>query len=242
MSNLHRFFYSGPIAENSIVTLDADAAKHIWQVLRMKEGDHILLTDGKGTLAEGEIHTAERHKCNVSVEKVSFSPRCGKELHLCVAFTKNNSRNEWLLEKATELGVASIIPITTARSEKAHVRVDRWEKILQSAILQSQQNYLPALAKITSLPAVIKQYSETAQKFVAHCIDDKKRVGLDKLLKPEGDAILLIGPEGDFTSDEVNLCVDNGFLPVSLGRQRLRTETAAIAAAAYFNILCDDEN
>ncbi len=242
MSNLHRFFYAGPIAEDSIVTLDADTAKHIWQVLRMKEGDHILLTDGKGTVAEGEIHTAERHKCNVSIQQVSFTPRNGKSLHLCVAFTKNNSRNEWLLEKATELGVGSIIPITTTRSEKAHVRVDRWEKILQSAILQSQQNYLPALAKITPLAQAIKQYGDVPQKFVAHCIDDKKKVSLSKLLKPEGDTILLIGPEGDFTQDEVNLCIQSGFVPVSLGRQRLRTETAAIAAAAYFNVMCDEEN
>jgi 16S rRNA (uracil1498-N3)-methyltransferase len=239
MSNLHRFFFAGHIAEKSIVTLDADTAKHIWQVLRMKEGDHILLTDGKGTLAEGEIHTAERHKCNVSITKVSFAARAGKVLHLCVAFTKNNSRNEWLLEKATELGVGSIIPMTTSRSEKAHVRVDRWEKILQSAILQSQQNYLPFLAKITPLPQVLKQYADTSQKFVAHCIDSTKS-GIAEMLKPGSDAIILIGPEGDFTQDEVNLCIGNGFKPVSLGKQRLRTETAAIAAAAYFNVISDE--
>ena len=239
MSELHRFFYAGPIAGNSIVTLDADTAKHIWQVLRMKEGDHILLTDGKGTIAEGEIHTAERHKCNVSITKVSFTARIGKMLHLCVAFTKNNSRNEWLLEKATELGVGSIIPMTTSRSEKAHVRVDRWEKILQSAILQSQQNYLPILAKITPLPQVLKQYEDVPQKFVAHCIDVKKQ-SLAEMLKPEGDTIILIGPEGDFTQEEVNLCLGSGFKPVSLGKQRLRTETAAIAAAAYFNVMSDE--
>ncbi len=241
MSNLHRFFYAGPIAGNSIVALDTDTAKHIWQVLRMKEGDHILLTDGKGTIAEGEIHTAERHRCNVSVTNVSFTPRTGKVLHLCVAFTKNNSRNEWLLEKATELGVGSIIPMTTSRSEKAHVRVDRWEKILQSAILQSQQNYLPYLAKLTALPQVLKQYADIPQKFVAHCIDSK-RSSIAEMLKPEGDTILLIGPEGDFTQEEVNLCVGSGFQPVSLGKQRLRTETAAIAAAAYFNVMSDEQD
>jgi len=241
MAELHRFFYAGPITGNSIVTLDTHAAKHIWQVLRMKEGDHILLTDGKGTIAEGEIHTAERHKCNVSIKKISFTPRNDKVLHLCVAFTKNNSRNEWLLEKATELGVASIIPMTTTRSEKAHVRVDRWERILQSAILQSQQNYLPHLAKLTDLPQVLKQYVDIPQKFVAHCIDSKKS-GIAELLKPEGDAILLIGPEGDFTQEEVNLCMESGFKPVSLGKQRLRTETAAIAVAAYFNVMSDEQN
>ncbi len=241
MSNLPRFFCAGPIAENSIVALDADTAKHIWQVLRMKEGDHILLTDGMGALAEGEIHTAERHKCNVSITDVTFTPRSGKALHLCVAFTKNNSRNEWLLEKATELGVCSIIPMTTTRSEKAHVRVDRWEKILQSAILQSQQSYLPHLAKITVLPQVLKIYADIPQKFIAHCIDSKKST-IVEMLKPEGDTIILIGPEGDFTQEEVNLCIGSGFAPVSLGKQRLRTETAAIAAAAFFNVMSDEQN
>ena len=168
-------------------------------------------------------------------------PRSGKVLHLCVAFTKNNSRNEWLLEKATELGVGSIIPMSTTRSEKTHVRVDRWDKILQSAILQSQQNYLPNLAKVTPLPQVIKQYADIPQKFVAHCMDSK-RSSIAEMLKPEGDAILLIGPEGDFTQDEVNLCIGSGFVPVSLGKQRLRTETAAIAAAAYFNVMSDEQN
>ena len=240
MSNLHRFFYSGPIAEGSIVALDADTAKHIWQVLRMKEDDKIILTDGKGTIAEGDIHSAERHKCNVSVKKVAHLPRECKVLHLAVAFTKNNSRNEWLLEKATELGVGSIIPVSTTRSEKVHIRYDRWEKILQSAILQSKQNYLPHLSSIMPLPNLLKQYNDVPQKLLAHCIEGEKRDPLHKMLKQDKDAILLIGPEGDFTPEEVNLCAANGFSPVSLGAQRLRTETAAIAAAAYFNMICDD--
>ena len=163
-------------------------------------------------------------------------------LHLCVGFTKNNSRNEWLLEKATELGVGSIIPISTARSEKVHIRYDRWEKILQSAILQSKQNYLPHLSNITPLAAILKQYKDVPQKLVAHCMDDKKKGQLPKLLKPDGDVILLIGPEGDFTQEEVNLCVEHGFKPVSLGARRLRTETAAITAAAYFNVISDEGN
>ena len=242
MSNLHRFFYQGVISEGSIVNLDADTAKHIWQVLRMREGENIILTDGKGTTAEGEIHIAERHKCNVSVKTVVNNSRTGKVLHLCVAFTKNNSRNEWLLEKATELGVGSIIPMSTTRSEKVHIRYDRWEKILQSAILQSKQNFLPHLSNIMPLANVLKQYSDVPQKLVAHCIDDKTRAPLHKMLKAGNDAVLLIGPEGDFTQEEVNLCIEHGFKPVSLGIQRLRTETAAIAAAAYFNVICDEGN
>ncbi len=241
MSQLPRFFYNGTLTENSIVSLDADTAKHLWQVLRMQSGDKVMLTDGKGTLAEGRIHVAERHKCSISIEKASIYARQGNVLHLCVAFTKNNSRNEWLLEKATELGVASIIPVSTARSEKTHVRNDRWQKILQSAILQSQQNYLPVLADIMPLEEVLKLYAPVPQKFVAHCIPDMEKQPLHKMLKPFPESILLIGPEGDFTRDEVNLCVENGFLPISLGTQRLRTETAAITAAAYFNVVYDGE-
>ena len=240
MSNLPRFFYPGAIGLNDIISLEADTAKHIWQVLRMKEGENIILTDGKGTIAEGEIHVAERHKCNVSIKKVELEQRGHKVLHLCVAFTKNNSRNEWLLEKATELGVGSIIPLSTSRAEKVHIRYDRWAKILQSAILQSKQNYLPHLSNIMPLAAVIKQYAGVPQKFVAHCIEDGKRSPLPGMLKKDQDAILLIGPEGDFTQEEVNLCIAGGFEPVSLGAQRLRTETAAIAAAAVFNVMGDD--
>lgn len=239
MSNLPRFFYNGHIAENSTVILDPDTAKHIWQVLRMKPDDEILLIDGKGTIAQGTIHTAERHKCSVSIKKVEFHPRNNNLLHLCVSFTKNNSRNEWLLEKATELGVGSIIPVSTTRSEKIHIRADRWEKILQSAILQSQQNYLPVLAGVTPLKDVFKQFGTVPQKFIAHCISDQERQPLAKMLKTEKETILLIGPEGDFTRDEVNLCMEHGFVTVSLGAQRLRTETAAIAAAAYYNVMSD---
>jgi 16S rRNA (uracil1498-N3)-methyltransferase len=242
MSQLHRFFYDGPLNESTTVSLDADTAKHIWQVLRMEAGDRVALTDGKGTLAEGSIHIAERHKCNVTLEKVTFHPRPGGMLHLCVAFTKNNSRNEWLLEKTTELGVASIIPIAASRSEKTHMRHDRWHKILQSAILQSQQHYLPFLAEVTPLKQVIAQYSGNVQKLIAHCIADGVRRPFSEMLNPTGEAVLLIGPEGDFAPDEVNLCMQHGFSPVSLGNHRLRTETAAITAAAFFNVMNDGKS
>lgn len=242
MSDLPRFFYPGPLSEQTVITLDADTAKHIWQVLRMKEDDQILLTDGKGTLAEGIIHIAERHKCDVAIKKVNLEPRKGAQLHLCVGFTKNNSRNEWLLEKATELGVASITPLTASRSEKSHIRVDRWDKILQSAILQSQQNYLPQLSSATPLSGVLKQFQHVPNKLVAHCYADLKRAPISEMLKNNADTVLLIGPEGDFTPDEVTLCEESGFTSVSLGGNRLRTETAAIAASAFFNMMSDGKN
>lgn len=237
MSELHRFFFPGQMEPKSIVSLGSETSKHIWQVLRMGEGDQIELTDGKGALATGEIQFAERHKCNVKLAEVTFTPRIGGKLHLCVAFTRNNGRNEWLLEKATELGVASITPVSSDRFNKTHIRHDRWEKILQSAILQSQQSYLPELSQLSSLKETMELYKDVPQKFIAHCIDDSNKQSLAEMLKPGTDTVLLIGPEGDFTKDEVNLCLEHGYRAVSLGHQRLRTETAAITVAAYFNLI-----
>ena len=241
MAQVPGFFYDGALAANSVITLDGDTAKHIWQVLRMEADDKVILTDGKGAIAEGSIHTAERHKCNVTIEKLSVLPRREHVLHLGICFTKNNSRNEWLLEKATELGVASIIPIASSRSEKTYIRNERWQKILQSAILQSKQYYLPDFSEIRPLHHILKQYEAIPQKLVAHCIEHTERTPLAEMLKPTGAVIILIGPEGDFTQDEVNLCVEHGYKAVSMGRQRLRTETAAITAAAYFNVMNDGE-
>ncbi|GAA4465037.1 16S rRNA (uracil(1498)-N(3))-methyltransferase [Nemorincola caseinilytica] len=206
-------------------------------MLRMDEGDRISLTDGKGTVASGIIQFAERHKCNVRISDTSFEPRVGGKLHLCVSFTKNNGRNEWLLEKATELGVASIIPIGSARYNKTHIRHDRWEKILQSAILQSQQSYLPELSQLIPVTTALEQFKDVPQKFIAHCMDDERKKNLSEMLKPGQDAVVFIGPEGDFAPEEVNLCIGHGYTAVALGAQRLRTETAAISVAAYFNML-----
>lgn len=237
MAELHRFYYPGVLITGSTVTLESETAKHIWQVLRMDEGDHIALTDGKGTIAEGEIQFAERHKCNVRITEAHMEYEQGNLLHLCVAFTKNNSRNEWLLEKAAELGVSSIIPIVSERFQRIHVRFDRWDKILQSAILQSQRSYLPELHQLTPLQEVLTRYKDVKYKLIAHCEPDKQKKHLPEVLKPGEDAIVLIGPEGDFSPEEINLCTAHGFKPVSLGAHRLRTETAAITVAAHFNLI-----
>jgi 16S rRNA (uracil1498-N3)-methyltransferase len=239
MPELHRFYYQGALDTNTVVSLDEAAAKHIWQVLRMEDDEQIIVTDGKGNEAKGRIKAAGRYSCDVLLQKVTkFRPR-SIVLHLCVAFTKNNSRNEWLLEKAAELGVASITPIQAARSEKVHFRSDRWDKLLVSALLQSQQQFMPELYEVMPLAAVLKKYVHVDQRFVAHCMPDIPRFPLAELLKPVAEAVILIGPEGDFRNDEVSLCTSYGYKPVSLGTQRLRTETAAIAACSYFNLAND---
>ncbi len=239
MPELHRFYYNGPLKENTTITLDDATAKHIWQVLRMEAGDKVTITDGKGNTALATIRTAERHSCDVVLSNLESNVRTAHQLHLCVAFTKNNSRNEWLLEKATELGVATVTPIFAARSEKVHFRHDRWEKLLTSALLQSQQDFMPELTDIMPLADVLKKYCHINDRFISHCISEKERKPLAELLNPGTEAVILIGPEGDFRTDEVSLSVSYGFKPVSLGNQRLRTETAAIAACAHFNMIND---
>ena len=239
MSNLSQFYFNGKLIENDTITLDAASAKHIWQVLRMEAGDNLKVTDGKGTVATGTITMAEKHRCDVVLREIELHAPAKHKLHLCVAFTKNNSRNEWLLEKAAELGVSSIIPLAAARSEKVHFRDERWEKLLVSALLQSQQAYLPDFADVTTLPEVIRKFANVPQRFIAHCISEHARQPLSEMLKPSTETVILIGPEGDFRYDEVSLCTTAGFVPVTLGNQRLRTETAAIAACAYFNMVND---
>jgi len=240
MSQLPLFYFDGALAANSTVILDADTGRHIWQVLRMVAGDQILISDGKGTLATCTLNNSERHTGKVTITKSELHTRIGGQLHLCVAFTKNNSRNEWLLEKAAELGVASIVPLIVSRSEKTHMRADRLLKILQSAMVQSQQYYLPQLFEPTKLEAAAEMFKKTEHKLIAHCIHGQPKMPLSKMLNPSGETVILIGPEGDFTPNEVTLCLMHGFKPVSLGNHRLRTETAAITAAAYFNVMNDE--
>ncbi|RYD58784.1 MAG: 16S rRNA (uracil(1498)-N(3))-methyltransferase [Sphingobacteriales bacterium] len=230
------FYYDADLEAGKEIWLSEDTAKHIVQVLRMQVNDRIRLTNGRGYTAIVSIATAEKKKCKVIIEDVSFIPLKAHVFHLGIAFTKNASRNEWLLEKATELGVRTIIPLITKRTEREKTRFDRWNNILVSAMLQSQQSHLPVLAEATTLEKVLEQYNEP-QKLVAHCIDEKERTPVTKMLNRDKGTILLIGPEGDFTEEEVTLCEAKGYMGISLGEQRLRTETAAMAACAYFNLI-----
>ncbi|OJW81930.1 MAG: hypothetical protein BGO69_15545 [Bacteroidetes bacterium 46-16] len=217
--------------------LDEDTARHVVQVLRMTAGAQLQLTDGKGHLATASIVSAGKKKCMVRLEVVDTYEAPATALHLCVAFTKNTSRNEWLLEKATELGVCSITPLLAARSERERIRYERWHNILVAALIQSQQYYLPVLHEAMAPAEAIMMHKGIAQKLVAHCIAGRERKPLGEMLKPAKDTVILIGPEGDFTEEEVNLCISAQYAAVSMGMQRLRTETAAMAACAYFNLI-----
>lgn len=201
----------------------------------MQAGARLRLTDGKGADATVEIVRAEKKKCAVKVIAIQQHEPPVQKLILCMSFTKNASRNEWLLEKATELGVQTIVPLMTARTEREHFRFDRLNNILISAMMQSQQYHLPVLKE----PAPFKTITgiDAAQKLVAHCMDDIARQPLHAALQPGKDTVVCIGPEGDFTDEEVNEALAAGFTGISLGINRLRTETAAMAVCAYFNMI-----
>lgn len=231
------FFYNGALTESAELTIGEETAKHIVQVLRMQAGEQLQLTNGKGSMAVSTILKAEKKRCTVHIDTSNFFPENPVKLHLCVAFTKNTSRNEWLLEKATELGVSSIIPLVTTRSERERFRFDRWQHILISALIQSQQYYLPHLSEAVSLREILQRFNHVPQKLIGHCMEGFPKESFPTAMKAGLETVVLIGPEGDFTGEEVNLCHEQGFTAVTLGTQRLRTETAAMAACAYFNLL-----
>jgi 16S rRNA (uracil1498-N3)-methyltransferase len=154
-------------------------------------------------------------------------------LHIAISFTKNPARIEWFLEKATEIGINRITPLVTKRSEKIHFKKDRFEKILVSAMLQSKQTFLPQLSEASPLETILE--AKDTLKCIAHCEDDMDRIHLNQFIKPQKNTLILIGPEGDFTKEEIHLCLSKECRAVSLGDHRLRTETAGLFACVIFN-------
>lgn len=220
----------------TIIALDEPTSKHIIQVLRMQVGEGLQLTDGAGHLFTVEITSDNRKKCEVKILEKVFHPAAVSKISIAISPVKNNSRFEWFLEKATEIGVGEIIPLLCERTEKQHFKYDRMNNILVSAMLQSQQVWLPVLHEPVKYKTFIEQ-SSVQQKFIAHCIDEKNKKPLTQQLTDSTiSKLILIGPEGDFTEEEIDLALQNNFAPVSLGNTRLRTETAGMMAAA---ILCN---
>jgi 16S rRNA (uracil1498-N3)-methyltransferase len=215
---------------HTLITLDEDNSKHIIQVLRMKVGEQLLLTDGKGNLFTSVITEAHKKKTVVKIQEIKHKAQHARKISVAVSLLKNTNRFEWFLEKATELGVTEIIPLICERTEKLNFRYDRMQHILVSAMLQSQQVWLPELQEPTKLEKIINE-SRYAQKFIAHCADDAKVDLAEAINSATNSQIILIGPEGDFTKDEIELAKKNHFVAVTLGETRLRTETAGIVAA-----------
>jgi 16S rRNA (uracil1498-N3)-methyltransferase len=222
------FFEENFSADDNFI-LNEDSSKHIVQVLRMHENENLLITNGKGQVLTARLIKAHKKNAEVQIIKRYVSPKRIPEVSIGISLIKNTNRFEWFLEKATEIGIAEIIPIICERTEKQHYRYDRMKNIIVSAMLQSQQPWLPALHEPVKFEEIIK-LSLHQNKYIAHCIDDKKKPLSNEVIS-KGDQIILIGPEGDFTKDEVAAALKNNYIPISLGETRLRTETAGIVAA-----------
>ncbi len=226
-----QLFYNPDITSQTIsLSFDKEESRHVIKVLRKKAGDNLLVTNGVGGKFTVEIISASEHKCTFRVVHFEQMPELPYKLHLAVAPTKMNDRYEWFLEKATEIGIAEITPIICDRSERSSLKHERMNKVLLSAMKQSMQYYLPKLNEAVHFSAFLKDFRSEGQKFIAHC-EDQQKTSLKQLIEPNSNITILIGPEGDFSQKEITLSAENGFVPVSLGETRLRTETAAIVAA-----------
>lgn len=234
------FFYtSTAYASQQEMVLDEDTSRHVIQVLRMKNGDRLNLTDGKGNILTTIIEDDHKKHCAVKIEETSFREKVARSVTIGISLLKNASRFEWFLEKATEIGVNEIIPMTCERTEKEKLRHDRLQSILVSAMLQSQQCWLPVLHEPIAFELLFRQeeVANTAQKFIAHCIADGKANLTDLVNESLPSQIILIGPEGDFTKEEVDMALRHHFVPVSLGDTRLRAETAGMVAATLLRLV-----
>lgn len=232
-----QLFYSPDIHSEALVfSFDKEESKHIVRVLRKKENDKIFITNGKGFLFECEIIVASEKKCEVKIIGSKFFRPRDYKLHLVVAPTKMNDRYEWFLEKATEIGIDEITPVICEHSERKQVNLERLEKILLSATKQSLQYYLPKLNQAVTFSEFIKNKTGKGQLFIAHCEETDKKELADQI-KPGQKVTVLIGPEGDFSEKEISLALAGGYIPVSLGSTRLRTETAAVVTCMSVSLL-----
>jgi 16S rRNA (uracil1498-N3)-methyltransferase len=209
------------------------------RVLRMKEGDRMHLTNGTGDLFEAVIDKVEKKTLKLNIEKVTRE--YGKRsfhIHIAIAPTKNIDRFEWFLEKATEIGIDEITPIICEHSERPTIKHERQERVIIAAMKQSLKAYKPVLNPSTSFKNFISQSFSETQKYLAVCEDNDRKL-LKNSCQPNSNNLILIGPEGDFSQDELMVAKQAGFISVSLGESRLRTETAGVVACHICNLIND---
>ncbi len=231
---MSQLFYTQKI-ENGFAVFEDEEGRHLLTVLRKKTGDILHLTDGKGFFYEAELADAGKRQVLARiVSKTAAPPLSPARLHIAIAPTKQMERLEWFLEKATEIGVDEITPLICQRSERDTLRLDRLEKILVSAMKQSLRAWLPKLNEPTRFQDFAKKTNE-AQRRLAWCSDEPLS-HLKNTLSPQQDTVIAIGPEGDFSPEEIQIAFANGFQGVSLGKARLRTETAGLLAVTVFNL------
>lgn len=234
-----RFFYDPQISGE----LPQDEAKHATRVLRLTAGDELLLMDGKGSFFRAEITVADNHRCLYRIlETMPQEPAWEGHIHLAMAPTKLNDRVEWFAEKATEIGMDELSFLDCKFSERRVIKCERIDKILISAVKQSHKAWKPVLNEMTSFERFIKQ-ERKGDKFICHCYDEgdigegTEKSFLMDVLRRGVETTVLVGPEGDFSVDEVRLALKNGYRSVSLGTSRLRTETAALVAVHMMQLI-----
>jgi len=230
-----QLFYTNNVSEGTAL-FSREESGHCIRVLRMRRGDTLHFTDGEGSLYEGIITEDDPHGMKVSVTGVTKN--AGKRqyrLHVAISPLKNDDRLEWFIEKAVELGIDEITPLICSRTEKKRIRKERLEGVILSAMKQSLKTLLPRLNEAITFTEFVTRGS-SGRKLIACCDEQVERQAITTVVRPGEDVMVLIGPEGDFTDEEVRLASDAGFLPVHLGPSRLRTETAGVAAccAVYF--------
>ena len=232
-----RFFYVPDAVSQK--ELPADEAMHAMRVLRLKEGNEIFLMDGQGSYFRAQITVAATHHCFYEIqEQLVQQPQWEGHLHLAIAPTKMMDRMEWMVEKATEVGVDEISFLNCAFSERKVVKVQRMDKIVVSAVKQSHKAWKPILNDMVVFKTFVTQ-PRVGRKYIAHCYEEIPRQNLfDELRKSSEnkDVTVLVGPEGDFSIDEVRLAMDHGYQSVDLGKSRLRTETAGLSAVMMMQL------
>ena len=232
-----QLFYINDL-ESDFQELGKEESNHCIRVLRMGVDDELHLTDGSGLLCKARIVSADSKCCGLQiVERYYDYQKRNHYLHLAVAPTKNMARFEWFLEKAVEMGIDEITPLICKHSERASINMDRLDKVVVAAMKQSLKAYHPVLHDMTSVREVMAMDFD-GDKLIAHCDKDfGERAYLGNLVKKGTNTLILIGPEGDFSKEEINFAAQNGFKAISLGRERLRTETAAVVATTVVSTI-----
>lgn len=228
-------FYSPDIAQTW--ALPESDSKHAVRVLRMVQGDTLQVIDGKGHVYTCRLADADPHCATVEVMDVQEQPLPWRQkLVVAVAPTKHNDRMEWMVEKLTEVGVDRIIPLLCRHSERKEIKVERLEKIAIAAMKQSLKAYCPAISPMTPFKEVVASFSDY-DRYIAHCVASGERVDFSRAYRPGQNTAILIGPEGDFDDVEISTALDNRWLPVTFGQNRLRTETAALYGITACHVL-----
>ena len=232
-----RFFYV-PDAEK-LTELPAEEANHAIKVLRLKEGDELMLMDGKGSFYRAEVTLVSNHHCMYRiVERHPQQPQWEGRVHLAIAPTKMNDRIEWMAEKATEVGIDELSFLNCQFSERRNLKTERIKKIVVAAVKQSHKAWMPVVNELEPFRQFISRQT-SGHRYIAHCYNEVARVNLfDELCRLDAseDALVLVGPEGDFSIDEVRYAVSQGFVSVDLGKSRLRTETAGLSAVMMMQL------